>query len=164
MKGIDYNTIVIYIIGENSASKEGTENWTFNEIVILNGIPLTAEQQLKAIKAYGGLEKWGGPDMDPHYAAAWAWAGNTPFKWGKQVASHLGGIRNPMVVSWPKRIRDKGSVRSQFTHCTDVAPTILEAAGLPEPKEVNGVAQMQMHGVSFLSTFDDANAPSKHTQ
>ena len=105
-----------------------------------------------------------GPDMDPHYAAAWAWAGNTPFKWGKQVASHLGGIRNPMVLSWPKRIKDKGGLRSQFTHCTDIAPTILEAAGLPEPKEVNGVAQMPMHGVSFLSTFDDANAPSRHTQ
>jgi arylsulfatase len=158
------NTLVIYIFGDNGASMEGTENGTFNEIITLNGIPLTAEQQLKAIKAYGGLEKWGGPDMDPHYAAAWAWAGNTPFKWGKQVASHLGGIRNPMVVSWPKRIKDKGGLRSQFTHCTDIAPTILEAAGLPEPKEVNGIAQMPMHGVSFLSTFDNANAPSQHTQ
>ncbi len=158
------NTLVIYIFGDNGASMEGTENGTFNEIITLNGIPLTAEQQLKAIKAYGGLEKWGGPDMDPHYAAAWAWAGNTPFKWGKQVASHLGGIRNPMVISWPKRIKDKGGLRSQFTHCTDIAPTILEAAGLPEPKEVNGVAQMPMHGVSFLSTFDNANAPSRHTQ
>jgi len=158
------NTLVIYIFGDNGASMEGTENGTFNEIITLNGIPLTAEQQLKAIKAYGGLGKWGGPDMDPHYAAAWAWAGNTPFKWGKQVASHLGGIRNPMVISWPKRIKDKGGLRSQFTHCTDIAPTILEAAGLPAPKEVNGVAQMPMHGVSFLSTFDNANAPSRHTQ
>ena len=162
--GLADNTLVIYIFGDNGASMEGTENGTFNEIITLNGIPLTAEQQLKAIKAYGGLEKWGGPDMDPHYAAAWAWAGNTPFKWGKQVASHLGGIRNPMVVSWPKRIKDKGGLRNQFTHCTDIAPTILEAAGLPEPKEVNGVAQMPMHGVSFLSTFDDANSPSRHTQ
>src|SRR5215467_4990156 len=162
--GLADNTLVIYIFGDNGASMEGTENGTFNEIITLNGIPLTAEQQLKAIKAYGGLEKWGGPDMDPHYAAAWAWAGNTPFKWGKQVASHLGGIRNPMVVSWPKRIRDKGGLRGQFTHCTDIAPTILEAAGLPEPKEVNGIAQMPMHGVSFLSTFDDANGPSRHTQ
>ena len=162
--GLADNTLVIYIFGDNGASMEGTENGTFNEIITLNGIPLTAEQQLKAIKAYGGLEKWGGPDMDPHYAAAWAWAGNTPFKWGKQVASHLGGIRDPMVISWPKRVKDKGGLRSQFTHCTDIAPTILEAAGLPEPKEVNGVAQMPMHGVSFLSTFDDANAPSRHTQ
>ena len=162
--GLGDNTLVIYIFGDNGASMEGTEDGTFNEIITLNGIPLTAEQQLKAIKAYGGLDKWGGPDMDPHYAAAWAWAGNTPFKWGKQVASHLGGIRNPMVISWPKRIKDKGGLRSQFTHCTDIAPTILEAAGLPEPKQVNGVAQMPMHGVSFLSTFADANAPSRHTQ
>ncbi len=162
--GLADNTFVIYIFGDNGASMEGTENGTFNEIITLNGIPLIAEQQLKAIKAYGGLEKWGGPDTDPHYAAAWAWAGNAPFKWGKQVASHLGGIRNPMVVSWPKRIKDKGGLRNQFTHCTDIAPTILEAAGLPEPKEVNGVAQMPMHGVSFLSTFDDANALSRHTQ
>ncbi|MGH7983655.1 MAG: arylsulfatase [Candidatus Udaeobacter sp.] len=162
--GLADNTLVIYIFGDNGASMEGTENGTFNEIITLNGIPLTAEQQLKAIKAYGGLEKWGGPDMDPHYAAAWAWAGNTPFKWGKQVASHLGGIRNPMVVSWPKRIKDKGGLRNQFNHCTDIAPTILEAAGLPEPKQVNGVAQMPMHGVSFLFTFDNANAPSRHTQ
>jgi arylsulfatase len=162
--GLADNTLVIYIFGDNGASMEGTENGTFNEIVTLNGIPLSAEQQLKAIKAYGGLDKWGGPDMDPHYAAAWAWAGNTPFKWGKQVASHLGGIRNPMVISWPKRIKEKGGLRSQFTHCTDIAPTILEAAGLPEPKQVNGVAQMPMHGVSFLSTFEDANAPSRHAQ
>ena len=162
--GLGDNTLVIYIFGDNGASMEGTEDGTFNEIITLNGIPLTAEQQLKAIKAYGGLDKWGGPDMDPHYAAAWAWAGNTPFKWGKQVASHLGGIRNPMVISWPKRNKDKGGLRSQFTHCTDIAPTILEAAGLPEPKQVNGVAQMPMHGVSFLSTFADANAPSRHTQ
>jgi len=161
--GLSDNTLIIYIWGDNGASMEGTETGTFNEITTLNGIPLTGEQQLKAIKAYGGLDKWGGPDMDPHYAAAWAWAGNTPFKWGKQVASHLGGIRNPMVIVWPKRIK-KGGLRSQFTHCTDIAPTILEAAGLPEPKEVNGVAQMPMHGVSFLSTFDDANAPARHTQ
>ena len=161
--GLADNTLIIYIWGDNGASMEGTETGTFNEITTLNGIPLTGEQQLKAIKAYGGLDKWGGPDMDPHYAAAWAWAGNTPFKWGKQVASHLGGIRNPMVIVWPKRIK-KGGLRSQFTHCTDIAPTILEAAGLPEPKEVNGVAQTPMHGVSFLSTFDDANAPARHTQ
>ncbi len=108
--GLRDNTLVIYIFGDNGASMEGTENGTFNEIITLNGIPLTTEQQLKAIKAYGGLEKWGGPDMDPHYAAAWAWAGNTPFKWGKQVASHLGGIRNPMVVSWPKRIQGQRRV------------------------------------------------------
>ena len=158
--GIADNTLIIYIWGDNGASMEGTETGTFNEITTLNGVPLTAEQQLKAIKAYGGLEKWGGPRMDPHYAAAWAWAGNAPFKWGKQVASHLGGIRNPMVVAWPKRIKDKGGIRSQFTHVMDLAPTILEVAGLPEPKEVNGVAQTPMQGVSLAFTFDDAKAPA----
>jgi arylsulfatase len=162
--GFADNTLVIYVFGDNGASMEGTENGTFNEMTTLNGIQLTSEQQLKAINAYGGLDQWGGQRMAPHYAAAWAWAGNAPFQWGKQVASHLGGIRNPMVVAWPKRIKDKGGLRSQFTHCTDIAPTILEAAGLPEPKIVNGVAQTPMHGVSFLSTFDDANAPSRHTQ
>ncbi len=162
--GLADNTLIIYIFGDNGASMEGTKNGTFNEMTTLNGVPLTSDQQLKAIKAYGGLDKWGGPRMAPHYAAAWAWAGNTPFKWGKQVASHLGGIRNPMVIAWPKRIKNKGGLRSQFTHCTDIAPTILEAAGLSEPKQVNGVAQMPMQGVSFLSTFDDAKAPSRHTQ
>ncbi|HMF45863.1 MAG TPA: arylsulfatase, partial [Candidatus Udaeobacter sp.] len=162
--GLVDNTLIIYIFGDNGASMEGTETGTFNEMTTLNGVPLTADQQLKAIKAYGGLEKWGGPDMAPHYAAAWAWAGNTPFQWGKQVASHLGGIRNPMVIAWPKRIKDKGGVRSQFTHCTDVAPTILEATGLPAPNQVNGVPQMPMHGVSFAFTFDDAKAPSWHSQ
>src|SRR5438874_2160495 len=162
--GFADNTLVIYIFGDNGASMEGTENGTFNEMTTLNGIQLTSEEQLKAINAYGGLDKWGGPRMAPHYAVAWAWAGNAPFQWGKQVASHLGGTRNPMVVAWPKRIKDKGGLRSQFTHCTDIASTILEAAGLPEPKVVNGVAQMSMQGVSFLSTFDDANAPARHTQ
>ena len=162
--GIADNTLIIYIWGDNGASMEGTETGTFNEITTENGVPLTAEQQLKAIKAYGGLDRWGGPRMDPHYAAAWAWAGNAPFKWGKQVASHLGGIRNPMVIAWPKRIKDKGGIRSQFTHVIDLAPTILEVAGLPEPKEVNGVAQTPMQGVSLAFTFDDAKAPARHTQ
>ena len=162
--GLADNTLIFYIFGDNGASMEGTETGTFNEMTTLNGVPLTADQQLKAIKAYGGLGKWGGPDMAPHYAAAWAWAGNTPFQWGKQVASHLGGIRDAMVIRWPKRITDKGGVRSQFTHCTDIAPTILEATGLPAPKQVNGVPQMPMHGVSFAFTFDDAKAPSRHTQ
>ncbi len=162
--GISDNTLIIYIWGDNGASMEGAETGTFNESVVLNGIPLTADQQLEAIKKYGGLDKWGGPDMDPHYAAAWAWAGNTPFKWGKQIASHLGGIRNPMVIAWPKRIKDKGGLRSQFTHCNDVAPTLLDVTGIPAPKEVNGVVQMPMHGVSFAQTFDDAKAPSRHTQ
>jgi len=113
---------------------------------------------------YGGAGKWGGPVTDPHYSCAWAWAGNTPFQWGKQIASHLGGTRDPMVVSWPKRIKDKGGLRSQFTHVIDVVPTILDITGIPAPKIVNGIEQMPMHGVSFAYTFDDAKAAERHTQ
>jgi arylsulfatase A-like enzyme len=158
------NTLVIYIFGDNGASMEGTETGTFNELVVLNGIPLTPDQQLQAIKAYGGLDAWGGPRIEPHYAAAWAWAGNTPFQWGKQVASHLGGTRNPMVIRWPKRITEHGALRSQFTHVTDLVPTILDAAALPVPRRVDGVDQMPMHGVSILDTFTNAAAPSRHRQ
>ena len=162
--GLGDDTLVVYIFGDNGASMEGTESGSFNELTALNGIPLTTAQQLEAIKAYGGLEVWGGPRTDPHYAAAWALAGNTPFQWGKQVASHLGGTRNGMVVAWPKRIADKGGLRSQFTHAIDLAPTILEVAGIAAPAVVNGVAQMPMHGTSFAYSFDDAKAPERHTQ
>src|SRR5437588_12445193 len=112
--------------GNNEQRMEGTKNGTLNEMTTLNGIPLTSEEQLKAIKAYGGLDKWGGPRMAPHYAAAWAWAGNAPFQWGKQVASHLGGTRNPVVVAWPKSITDKGGWRSKVAHCPEIAPTMSE--------------------------------------
>lgn len=162
--GARENTLVVYIFGDNGASLEGTETGSFNEITALNGIPLTPAQQLEAIHAYGGLEKWGGPRTSPHYAAAWAWAGNTPFQWGKQVASHLGGTRNGMVVSWPKRIADSGGVRSQFTHAIDLAPTVLEVAGIPAPERVDGIAQQPMHGTSFAYTFADAGAPERHTR
>ncbi len=162
--GVSDNTLVIYIWGDNGASMEGAEVGTFNEMTMQNGIPLTAPQQLALIQKYGGLEAWGGPNMDPHYACAWAWAGNTPFQWGKQIASHLGGTRDAMVVSWPARIKDKGGLRSQFTHLIDVVPTILEATKIPAPAKVDGVAQMPMHGTSFVYTFDDARAKERHTQ
>jgi arylsulfatase A-like enzyme len=110
--GLRDDTLVLYIFGDNGASMEGTETGSFNELTILNGLPITPDQQLEAIHRYGGLDVWGGPRTHPHYAAAWALAGNTPFPWGKQVASHLGGTRNGMVVSWPKRIRDAGGLRS----------------------------------------------------
>jgi arylsulfatase A-like enzyme len=162
--GCGQDTLVIYIFGDNGASMEGTETGSFNENIMLNAIPLTAAQQLEAIEAYGGLKVWGEPRTHPHYAAAWAWAGNTPFQWGKQVASHLGGIRSPMVISWPKRIKDKNGLRSQFIHVTDVAPTVLEVVGIPAPEQVNGIVQMPMHGTSFAPTFDDAKAPERHTR
>ena len=129
------NTLVIYIPGDNGASMEGSSSGTFNELTMQNGIVLSGEQQLALIEQYGGLEAWGTEFMAPHYAAAWAWAGNCPFQWGKQVASHLGGTRNPMVVSWPRGIADRGGLRSQFTHVIDIGPTILEAAGIPAPTQ-----------------------------
>jgi arylsulfatase len=158
------NTLIIWIWGDNGSSMEGTETGTFNELTTITGVPLAAEQQMKLMDAYGGIDAWGGPIMQPHFSCAWAWAGNTPFQWGKQVASHFGGTRNPMVVSWPSRITDKGSVRSQFTHAIDVVPTILESAGVSAPKEFNGIEQMPIHGVSFAYTFADASAPGRHTQ
>ena len=157
------NTLVIYIFGDNGASMEGTITGSFNELTMQNGIALTPEQQLSLIDGYGGLDAWGTDAFAPHYASAWAWAGNAPFQWGKQVASHLGGTRNGMVVSWPERIRDAGGLRTQFTHCIDVGPTILEAAGIPEPKMVDGIAQKPMEGTSFLYSFDDASAAERHT-
>jgi len=162
--GAGPDTLVFYVFGDNGASMEGTETGSFNELTALNGIPLTNEQQLEAIEAYGGLKEWGTSRTHPHYSAAWAWAGNTPFQWGKQVASHLGGTRNGMVVSWPKRITDAGAVRSQFTHAIDLAPTVLEVAGIPAPSSVDGVAQMPMHGTSFAYSFADAAAPERHTE
>jgi arylsulfatase len=157
------NTLVIYIFGDNGASMEGTITGSFNELTMQNGIALTAEQQLSLIEQYGGLDAWGTDAYAPHYAAAWAWAGNAPFQWGKQVASHLGGTRNGMVVAWPRRITDTGGLRSQFTHCIDIGPTILEAAGLPQPEIVDGIEQKAMEGTSFLYSFAEADAAERHT-
>ena len=146
------NTLVIYIFGDNGASMEGTLTGSFNELTMQNGIALTPEQQLSLIEQYGGLDAWGTDAYAPHYAAAWAWAGNAPFQWGKQCASHLGGTRNRMVVSWPERIRDAGGLRTQFTHCIDIGPTILEAAGIPRARgrgrdrpEADGGDELPLH-------------------
>jgi len=158
------NTLVIYIWGDNGASMEGTLTGTFNELTTLNGVPLTDEQQLQLVLKWGGLEAWGGDMMGPHYSAAWAWAGDCPFQWGKQVASHLGGTRDPMVVHWPEGFREQGGLRSQFTHVIDVGPTILEAVGLPQATHIDGIEQQPMHGTSFLYSLDDASAAERHTQ
>ncbi|MFD2890886.1 arylsulfatase [Flavobacterium chuncheonense] len=146
------NTIVMYIVGDNGASSEGGMEGTINEVRSLSGVPTTLEENLKH------LDEIGNPETEPHYPLGWAWAGNTPFQWVKQVASHLGGTRNPMVVSWPKMIKDKGGIRSQFVHLIDVVPTILEASHLPAPTLVDGVEQKPMDGASFLNTFNDKNA------
>ena len=158
------NTLVIWIWGDNGASLEGSLTGSFNELTMQNGIPLTDEMQMQLAERYGGLEAWGGPMMDPHYSAAWAWAGNTPFQWGKQMGSHLGGTRNPLIVQWPARVAQGGGLRSQFTHVTDVAPTILDVCGIPAPDEVDGIAQEPLHGSTFADSFTDAGAPERHTQ
>ena len=157
------NTLVIYVWGDNGASLEGTITGSFNEMTFLNGLVLEPAQQLELIEKYGGIDALGGPHTAPHVAAAWAWAGNTPFQWGKQSASHLGGTRNPMVVAWPERIKPDTTSRAQFTHCIDIGPTILEAAGIPEPKTVDGIEQEPMDGTSFVYTWDDAGAAERHT-
>ncbi len=157
------NTLIIFIWGDNGASLEGTITGSFNELTFLNGLVLDPAQQTALIEKYGGLEALGGDHTAPHIAAAWAHACNAPFKWGKQTASHLGGTRDPMVVAWPSRIKPDDVMRSQFTHVIDIGPTILQAAGIPEPEMVDGIAQEPMDGTSFLYTFDDAEAPERHT-
>jgi arylsulfatase A-like enzyme len=157
------NTLIFYIWGDNGASMEGTITGSFNEMTFLNGVVLEADEQLRLIEQYGGIAELGGEHTAPHFASAWAHANNTPFQWGKQMASHLGGARDPMVVAWPSRFRASGEVRSQFTHCIDVGPTVLEAVGLPEPNVVDGIDQEPMDGTSFLYTFDDPAADERHT-
>jgi len=151
------NTLLLYIVGDNGASAEGGPEGTYNEMMALNGIIGKASQMMSH------YDDWGSPNTFPHYAIGWAWAGDSPFQWTKQIASHFGGTRNGMVVHWPNGIKSKNEVRSQFTHVTDVAPTVLEAAGLPFPRSVNGTEQIPFSGTSFMYSFDNANAPERHT-
>jgi arylsulfatase len=151
------NTLIFYIAGDNGTSAEGGENGMFNEYTYFNAVQEKVPDLVKLI------DKWGSPETYPHMAAGWAVALDTPFAWTKQVASDFGGTRNGMVVSWPKGIKAKNESRTQFSHVIDVAPTILEAAGLPEPKVVNGTPQIPMEGVSIAYTFNDAKATDRHT-
>lgn len=151
------NTLFFYIVGDNGSSAEGGPEGTYNEMMALNGIVGQADQMMDHI------DEWGGPNTFPHFAIGWAWAGNTPFQWTKQVASHFGGTRNGMVLHWPKGINAKGETRSQFHHVIDVAPTVLEAAKIPQPKMVDGVEQRPMDGVSMLYTTDDGQAADRRT-
>jgi arylsulfatase len=151
------NTLIFYIAGDNGASAEGTLTGTLNEMRILNGVPEDPKGNLAAI------DEIGGPKHHNHYPVGWAWAGDAPLQWTKQVASHFGGTRNGMVIHWPQRIKDNGGLRSQFHHCIDVVPTILEAAGIPQPRMVNGVPQKPIEGVSMAYSFDDAKVPSTRT-
>jgi len=152
------DTLVYYIIGDNGASAEGSLNGCFNEMSYFNGLQsLETPEYLSA-----RLDKLGGPESYNHYAVGWAHALNTPYQWTKQVASHFGGTRNGTIVHWPKGIKAKGEIRSQFAHVIDVAPTILEAAGIPEPVSVDGIHQDPIEGVSMLYSFDDAKAAERH--
>ncbi|MCU0290434.1 MAG: arylsulfatase [Thermoanaerobaculaceae bacterium] len=152
------DTLVYYIIGDNGASAEGNINGCFNEMSYFNGLQAfeTSEYLLERINGLGGPESYN------HYAVGWAHAMNTPYQWTKQVASHFGGTRNGTVVHWPKGIQARGEIRSQFCHVIDVAPTILEAAGLPEPVSVDGIQQDPIEGTSMLYSFGDARAAERH--
>ncbi len=152
------DTLVFYIIGDNGASAEGTLVGAYNEMANFNGLAALETPEFLMAR----LDKLGGPESYNHYAVGWAHAMDTPYQWTKQVASHWGGTRNGTIVSWPKGIQAKGEVRSQFAHVIDVAPTILEAAGLPEPVSVNGIQQDPIEGVSMLYSFDDAKAAERH--
>jgi len=157
--GITKDTLIFWEIGDNGASLEGTLNGTFNELTGLVGVPEDPAYLLKHI------DEIGGPKAYNHFNVGWAWAMNTPFQWGKQVASHFGGTRNPLVVSWPGHISDPGGKRWQFHHVIDIAPTILEAAGIPQPTEVNGVKQKPIEGISMMYAFKDPNAAEqRHIQ
>jgi arylsulfatase len=156
--GIFNDTLIYVIIGDNGASAEGTPNGTFNEGMLLNGVLGIETPEFLAAH----IDKFGTPEAYNHYAVGWAHALDTPYQWTKQVASHWGGTRNGTIVHWPNGIRAKGEVRSQFCHVIDVAPTVLEAAGIPQPTIVNSVQQVPMEGTSMLYSFDDGGAPERH--
>jgi arylsulfatase len=151
------NTLIIYISGDNGASPEGTLNGLYSEFAVVNGIHPTVAENMKF------YDVWGTDQTYPHYAVPWAWAWDTPYQWTKEVASHFGGTRNGMAMAWPARIKDKGGIRHQFHHVIDIMPTILEAAGLPQPVSVNGIAQRPIEGVSMTYTWDKdgADAPGR---
>jgi arylsulfatase len=155
--GQEDNTLVIAILGDNGASPEGTQFGTFNELLSLNYIrpanSALVQQQHRA--------DLGGPRSYNHYPIGWAWAMNSPFQWTKQVASHYGGTRNPLIISWPKRIKDANAIRTQWHHTIDIAPTLLECMGVQQPSVVNGVPQKPIEGVSMAYSFDAPSAPGR---
>jgi arylsulfatase len=152
------DTLVYYIVGDNGASAEGSVNGCFNEMSYFNSLQEFETPQYLTER----LDKLGGPESYNHYAVGWALAMNTPYQWTKQVASHWGGTRNGTVVHWPRGIKAKGEVRSQFAHVIDVAPTVLEVAGLPQPESVNGIQQDAIEGVSMRYSFDAPKAAEQH--
>jgi arylsulfatase len=150
------DTLIVFMAGDNGTSAEGGMNGMYNEMTYFNGVEETVEDMLKH------ADQWGSPSTYPHMAAGWAVCFDSPFTWTKQVPSNYGGTRQGTVIHWPNRIKAKGELRTQWHHVIDVAPTVLEAAGLPQPRIVNGVGQRPMEGVSMIYTFDDADAADRH--
>ena len=146
------NTLIIYISGDNGSSAEGTPHGTPSEMTTFNGIDVPVAEQLKL------MDVWGSDQTYPHMAVGWTWCMDTPFKWTKQIASHFGGTRQGVAISWPNRIKDAGGIRHQFHHVIDIVPTILEATGVTAPLQVDGIAQHPIEGVSMAYAFDKANA------
>src|SRR5262249_47885241 len=155
------NTLIIYIAGDNGNSAEGSLVGTPNEVASLQGVDVPVEDQLKYF-----YDAWGSDQTYPHMAVPWTWAFDTPFSWTKQIASHFGGVRQGMAISWPEVIKDKGGIRNQFTHVIDIVPTILEATKIKAPDAVDGIKQSPIEGTSFMYTFDaqNANSQSLHTR
>ena len=159
-RGLKDNTLVLCIFGDNGSSAEG-QNGSISELLAQNQIPNTIAQQIEALNKLGGLDVLGTAKTDNMYHAGWAWAGSTPFKHTKLIASHFGGTRNPMVISWPKRIKPDKTPRQQFHHVNDIAPTIYDILGIRYPEMVNGYPQDPIDGTSFAYTFDDATAKTR---
>jgi arylsulfatase A-like enzyme len=160
LKGLEIldDTLIYVIIGDNGASAEGTPQGTFNELIVLNGLGVIETPEFLKER----IDKFGGPESYNHYAVSWAHAMDTPYQWTKQIASHWGGTRNGTIVHWPSGIKAKGEIRSQFSHVIDVVPTVLEAAGIPEPSIVNSAQQSPMEGISMLYSFNEAKVPERH--
>jgi arylsulfatase A-like enzyme len=159
--GYGENTLVFYIWGDNGSSGEG-QNGTVSELLSQNGIPSTVDMHIRALNEIGGLDVLGSPKVDNQYHAAWAWAGSTPYKGLKLLASHLGGTRNPMAIRWPAKITPDATPRTQFTHCNDIVPTLYDVLGITPPRVVNGIPQDPIDGVSFAHTLSDPDAPGRH--
>jgi len=155
--GYGDNTLIFYVWGDNGSSSEG-QNGTISELLAQNGIPTTVKQHIKALDELGGLDVLGSPKTDNQYHAGWAWAGSTPYKGTKLLASHFGGTRNPMAIRWPAKIKPDATPRPQFHHCNDIVPTIYDVLGITPPVEVNGVPQDPIDGVSFAYSFNDPKA------
>jgi arylsulfatase len=162
-RGLRDNTLVIYIWGDNGSSSEGVRG-TISELLAQNQLDAPYEQQIAALNELGGLDALGSASVDNMYHAGWAWAGGTPFKGTKLVASYFGGTRNPLVISWPKRIQPSDEIRSQFHHVVDIVPTIYDILGITPPRVVDGHEQIGFDGVSMAYTFDDANAPTTKSE